>query len=199
MNRYIHKGAKGIGLVDYSGDTPKMKYVFDISDTSERYNSRAVNVWKCNPDAENDVIEALDSFYGIDRTENLDEKYKNARTATGLSLIIYLFFSELFSIMIKSLRKLSVGSCKAEIFKSQRLIGFSAKYKTYSVCSCGIIQSYIKRLKLIKAAGISDNTAAEQFSVGGFFMYFHRAGLIVSVCNGEFKGSISRHIKDIRE
>ena len=52
MNRYIHKGAKGIGLVDYSGDTPKMKYVFDISDTSERYNSRAINVWKCNPDAE---------------------------------------------------------------------------------------------------------------------------------------------------
>ena len=46
---------------------------------------------------------------------------------------------------------------------------------------------------------ISDNTAAEQLSVGGFFMYFHRAGLIVSVCNGEFKGSISRHIKDIRE
>ena len=41
MNRYIHKGAKGIGLVDYTGDTPKMKYVFDISDTSERYNSRA--------------------------------------------------------------------------------------------------------------------------------------------------------------
>ena len=44
MNRYIHKGAKGIGLVDYSGDAPKMKYVFDISDTSERYNSRAINV-----------------------------------------------------------------------------------------------------------------------------------------------------------
>ena len=47
MNRYIHKEAKGIGLVDYSGDAPKMKYVFDISDTSERYNSRAINVWKC--------------------------------------------------------------------------------------------------------------------------------------------------------
>ena len=44
MNRYIHKGAKGIGLVDYTGDAPKMKYVFDISDTSERYNSRAINV-----------------------------------------------------------------------------------------------------------------------------------------------------------
>ncbi len=73
MNRYIHKGAKGIGLVDYSGDAPKMKYVFDISDTSERHNSRAINIWKCNPDAENDVIEALGSFYGIDRTENLDE------------------------------------------------------------------------------------------------------------------------------
>ncbi|MBR4765991.1 MAG: hypothetical protein IK085_04410 [Clostridia bacterium] len=41
---YIHKGAKGIGLVDYSGDTPKMKYVFDISDTSKRYNSRLLIV-----------------------------------------------------------------------------------------------------------------------------------------------------------
>ena len=40
MNRYIRRGTKGIALIDSSGDTPRMKYVFDVSDTGGGANAR---------------------------------------------------------------------------------------------------------------------------------------------------------------
>lgn len=39
MNRYVRRGSKGIALLDPTGDTPIIKYVFDISDTGGRENS----------------------------------------------------------------------------------------------------------------------------------------------------------------
>lgn len=32
MGRYVRRGSKGIALVDDSGDRPRLRYVFDISD-----------------------------------------------------------------------------------------------------------------------------------------------------------------------
>ena len=78
MNRYIHKGAKGIGLVDNNGDEPKMKYVFDISDTSEKQNSRPLHIWKVNPDAEKDICKAVAEFYGMEISDNLTDTIYNA-------------------------------------------------------------------------------------------------------------------------
>lgn len=34
MRRYVRRGSKGIALVDTSSDQPKLRYVFDVSDTS---------------------------------------------------------------------------------------------------------------------------------------------------------------------
>ena len=45
MGRYIRRGAKGIALIDSSGDTPKLKYVFDVSDTGGSERSRSPNLW----------------------------------------------------------------------------------------------------------------------------------------------------------
>ena len=36
MGRYVRRGSKGIALVDDSGDRPRLRYVFDISDTGTR-------------------------------------------------------------------------------------------------------------------------------------------------------------------
>ena len=33
MRRYVRRGAKGIALLDNSGDAPRLRYVFDIADT----------------------------------------------------------------------------------------------------------------------------------------------------------------------
>ena len=48
MGRYVRRGAKGIALVDYSGDAPRLHYVFDVSDTGVRRNSRPFRPWTVN-------------------------------------------------------------------------------------------------------------------------------------------------------
>ena len=48
MGRYVRRGAKGIALVDYSGDAPRLRYVFDVSDTGARRNSRPFRPWEIN-------------------------------------------------------------------------------------------------------------------------------------------------------
>ncbi len=65
MGRYVRRGSKGIALIDLTGDQPKLRYVFDISDTGERNRSRNVNLWKYQPEYEQAVSEMLKSQYGI--------------------------------------------------------------------------------------------------------------------------------------
>ena len=48
MRRYVRRGAKGIALVDNSGDAPKLRYVFDIADTGTRRSSRPFSPWQIN-------------------------------------------------------------------------------------------------------------------------------------------------------
>ena len=48
MRRYVRRGAKGIALVDNSGDSPKLRYVFDIADTGTRRSSRPFSPWEIN-------------------------------------------------------------------------------------------------------------------------------------------------------
>lgn len=45
MRRYVRRGSKGIALIDTSGDRERLRYVFDVSDTGARPNSRNVNLW----------------------------------------------------------------------------------------------------------------------------------------------------------
>ena len=45
MNRYVRRGAKGIALLDESSGFPRLHYVFDVSDTGVRRNSRDPEVW----------------------------------------------------------------------------------------------------------------------------------------------------------
>ena len=40
MRRYVRRGSRGIALIDTTGDYPKLRYVFDVSDTSGRENAR---------------------------------------------------------------------------------------------------------------------------------------------------------------
>ena len=44
--RYVRRGSKGIALIDTSGENPRLRYVFDVSDTGTRENSRAVRLWE---------------------------------------------------------------------------------------------------------------------------------------------------------
>ena len=46
MGRYVRRGSKGIALVVDSGDRPRLRYVFDISDTGTREHSRTPWLWQ---------------------------------------------------------------------------------------------------------------------------------------------------------
>ena len=48
MNRYVRRGSKGIALLDESSGFPRLHYVFDVSDTGVRRNSRDPEVWQYN-------------------------------------------------------------------------------------------------------------------------------------------------------
>lgn len=65
FNRMVNRGAKGIAVVDDSADNPKLKYYFDISDTSERENSKPVPIWKYEDSFKDDVIKTLQNAYDI--------------------------------------------------------------------------------------------------------------------------------------
>ena len=65
MNRYVRRGAKGIALLDESSGFPRLHYVFDVSDTGVRRNSRDPEVWQFNDDLKQPVSEMLSKTYGI--------------------------------------------------------------------------------------------------------------------------------------
>ena len=65
MNRYVRRGAKGIALLDEFSGFPRLHYVFDVSDTGVRRNSRDPEVWQFNDDLKQPVSEMLSKTYGI--------------------------------------------------------------------------------------------------------------------------------------
>ena len=65
MNRYVRRGSKGIALLDESSGYPRLHYVFDVSDTGVRRNSRAPDLWQYNDDLKQPVSDALTAAYGI--------------------------------------------------------------------------------------------------------------------------------------
>ena len=65
MNRYVRRGSKGIALLDQSSSVPRLHYVFDVSDTGVRRNSRDPEMWQFNDDLKQPVSEMLATTYGI--------------------------------------------------------------------------------------------------------------------------------------
>ena len=76
MNRYVRRGAKGIALLDESSGFPRLHYVFDVSDTGVRRNSRDPEVWQYNDDLKQSVSEMLAATYGI-RGERVSQQLAN--------------------------------------------------------------------------------------------------------------------------
>ena len=65
MGRYVRRGSKGIALVDDSGDRPRLRYVFDISDTGTRPNSRTPWLWQLEEQHKGPVSAMLERNYGV--------------------------------------------------------------------------------------------------------------------------------------
>ena len=65
MRRYVRRGSKGIALVDTSSDQPKLRYVFDVSDTSGGENSRRPYLWEYRQEHREVVSAALEQHFDV--------------------------------------------------------------------------------------------------------------------------------------
>ena len=72
MGRYVKRGSKGIALVVYEGDQPRLRYVFDVADTGGRRNSRPVKLWTMEDEYRKPVMEALEKSYGVSAADGLE-------------------------------------------------------------------------------------------------------------------------------
>lgn len=79
MNRYVRRGSTGIALLDPTGDTPKLKYVFDVSDTGGRDNSRRPFLWEMKEHHEQPILEMLEDKFGVSGDNLADGFYNIAK------------------------------------------------------------------------------------------------------------------------
>ena len=77
MGRYVRRGSTGIALIDPTGYKPRLKYVFDVSDTGGKENARRVNLWELK-DAHTDSVSAiLERNYGVSSKNGLAEQFES--------------------------------------------------------------------------------------------------------------------------
>ena len=79
MNRYVRRGSKGIALLDPTADTPRLRYVFDVSDTGGRENSRHPYLWDMKEDHKEPILEMLKDKYDAEDNNLVDAFYNIAR------------------------------------------------------------------------------------------------------------------------
>ena len=66
MGRYVRRGSKGIALIDSSGERPRLRYVFDVSDTGGREFPKSRYLWEYREEHADAVSAILESRYGVD-------------------------------------------------------------------------------------------------------------------------------------
>ena len=74
MGRYVRRGSKGIALIDSSGERPRLRYVFDVSDTGGREFPKSRYLWEYREEHANAVSVMLESRYGVDGKGGLPDQ-----------------------------------------------------------------------------------------------------------------------------
>ena len=71
MRRYVRRGAKGIALLDMTGDVPRYHYVFDVSDTGTRQNARTPFTWTIREENSMPIAAMLEKEYEVSANRGL--------------------------------------------------------------------------------------------------------------------------------
>ena len=71
MRRYVRRGAKGIALLDMTGDVPRYRYVFNISDTGTRQNARTPFTWAIREENRAPIAAMLEKEYEVSANRGL--------------------------------------------------------------------------------------------------------------------------------
>ena len=77
MGRYVRRGSTGIALIDATGYKPRLKYVFDVSDTGGKENARRVNLWELKDAHTNSVSAMLERNYSVSGKNGLAEQFES--------------------------------------------------------------------------------------------------------------------------
>ena len=76
MGRYVRRGSTGIALIDMAGDSPRLKYVFDVADTGRTDHSRRFNLWEYKPEYSDAVSAMLEQRYDVPSGTNIEEQFE---------------------------------------------------------------------------------------------------------------------------
>ena len=71
MSRYVRRGSKGIGLITVNRGYPKLRYVFDISDTGKRSESGSLFQWRYKEEYHGILTKALEEKFGVSGEKGL--------------------------------------------------------------------------------------------------------------------------------
>ena len=74
MHRYVRRGSRGIALIDTSGDSPRLRYVFDVSDTGGGEKSRRPYLWEYRDEHHDAVTAALERRFDVDAVHGMEEQ-----------------------------------------------------------------------------------------------------------------------------
>lgn len=77
MRRYVRRGATGIALIDTSQGKPALRYVFDLSDTGGKENSRRPYLWQYREEHLDAVSAALERRFNIPAGDDLIEQMES--------------------------------------------------------------------------------------------------------------------------
>lgn len=125
MGRYVKRGSIGIALIDDSGSYPKIRYVFDVSDTGARENSRDVRLWTMEERHMDAVSEILEGNGGL--TDKIED------TALGLAMDYWNDHSrDILDIVANSfLEEYNIDTIGARFCKA---VAVSTSYAVMSRC-----------------------------------------------------------------
>ena len=85
MQRYIRRGANGIALLNPTANGMRIRYVFDVSDTGTRADSRNVDVWQLTEAAEPAVRKMLAEEFSADASMRLVQQIEQLAERQALA------------------------------------------------------------------------------------------------------------------
>ncbi len=84
FKRWVKRGSKGIALIDDSSDRLKLRYVFDVSDTSTR-SDIPFKLWAVKPEYQSQILEELTNRFGaIDSASDFVEQLREVALNVAL-------------------------------------------------------------------------------------------------------------------
>ncbi len=72
MHRYVRRGSKGIALFDAGTDILRLRYVFDVSDTGSRDDTKPVRLWQYRENYEEEVSASMERAFDVSGENGLN-------------------------------------------------------------------------------------------------------------------------------